>query len=129
MAPSGSNINFINAGEHQHDSDEEGLAELEDRRSSRHNIQATDLPTGQEIFIVEAKSKKRIKLFLGNKGQDNVICAVCGQKGAEAQPWTRGPQTQEKRVIAAREPDTLPEVTKHDVGLQVTQLGLLGRFM
>lgn len=61
------------------DSDEEALSE--DQRATQPNIVQSDLvlQEGVDVYIVEAKSKKRIKLSLG---QDNVVCAVCGQNGA-----------------------------------------------
>lgn len=62
-------------GEHAEaqDSDEEALMQ-------QPNIVQSDLvlQEGVDVYIVEAKSKKRIKLSLG---QDNVVCAVCGQNG------------------------------------------------
>jgi hypothetical protein len=61
------------------DSDEEALEDHE--RTTHSNIVQSDLvlQEGVDVYIVEAKSKKRIKLSLG---QDNVTCAVCGQRGA-----------------------------------------------
>lgn len=62
--------------ENAHYSDEEAV----EQERIQSNIVQSDLvlQEGVDVYIVEAKSKKRIKLSLG---QDSVVCAVCGQTG------------------------------------------------
>lgn len=71
------------------DSDEEGAREqhAEDvaqvqQHNGRGNITSAELSSEGDIVITEAKSKKRIKLSLHNR--DNIVCAVCGEKGHTA---------------------------------------------
>ena len=46
------------------------------------SVEQTRIDQGEDIVIIEAKSKKRITISLANQG--SIVCTVCGQKGHTA---------------------------------------------